>query len=176
MTNQDCRQTILDFIYDRGPFRCTEDLTGHAVSRKPHFFVDYYRRLASPDRAVMNRCLISILLGRDEELNQFVGIVLMVVVYITAQIDGTGLEDYRTDLLDVLKDPKRRESWDNEVDQNPNFFQDWRYAMGLVNILIALQTPGISALVEEMAASSQSHKFRKGLEKTVANQEKPISD
>jgi hypothetical protein len=175
MTNQDCRQALLDFIHDRGPFRRAEDLTGHAASQKPHIFVEYYRGLSSSDRAVMNGCLMSVLLGRDEELNQFAGIILMVVLYITKQISETGLEGYRTDLLDVLKDPKRRESWANEVDQKSNFFHDRRYATGLVNILVALRTPGISSFVEELAASSQSRKFRKALEKLIAIHGNPRS-
>jgi hypothetical protein len=74
----------------------------------------------------MNGCLISALLGRDEELGKFGGIILMVILDIAIQIDRTGLENYRIDLLDVLKDPERRESWDNEVDQNPHFFEDRR--------------------------------------------------
>jgi hypothetical protein len=163
------RDALLDFIYDRGAFAAAGELDGMAVSQKPDLFVSYYHDLGDPERATMNAMLISALLGSDKDLAKFGGIVLILILAVLQRTSATGLEVFRPELLQELDNPKRRQSWLEELDHSAEFRQDWRYPLGIIRILGAFRTPEVLAKAGEMARLTRSSEFRQKLEEFIAD-------
>lgn len=171
MKDQSCNK-LWDFIYDRGAFASAEELEGMAVSQKPDLFVTHYLKLPAAEREAMNACLMSALLGKDKELGKFGGIVLVLVLAVLQRTPGTGFEAFQSELIQELENPERHQAWLQERNESSDFRRDWRYALGILRILAALQTPGVVEIATTMAKSARTDEFRRKLEEIAVTDSK----
>lgn len=168
MTENECCAVLLDFIFDRGIFGSAAELEGMAVSQKPDVFVEYYSRLSGADRLMVNACLISSLVGKIPQTERFAGILVMVVLALVDRIPETGLESFQSELLEELNNPKVRDSWLEGCEGESDFRRNWRYALGMINILNKLHVSEVRTVAAGLAASTRSSWFREKLNEILS--------
>jgi hypothetical protein len=154
------RRTLLDFIYDRGEFCANESLEGMEASQKSDLFVEHYAKLSQDERGEMNGCLVSALLGRNEETAKFSGIMVLLILSLVRRVPRTGLDAFELDLIQELRNPRLNQSWLQKSEEIEDFRRNWRYALGIINILNELRVPAVRSIVMELASATQSERFQ----------------
>lgn len=173
MTDRDCREVLLDFLYDRGVFASAKEFEGPEASTKPNLFIAFHRKLSEPDQAMMNLQLMAALMGKDEELARFGGIFLQLLLAVLRRSSANGLEAFQPSLLQELRDPAKQQGWLRGSEESPDFRRDWRYAVGLIRILRSLGSPEVIEIASEMATLARSPEFRNKLEEILADDPRP---
>jgi hypothetical protein len=162
MTNQEACDYLEAFFGARRPFAAAAELPGHASSRIPEVFLNWFQGLDPQDREIVVNALVSFVLVGDSN-NAHVPAASALLAEMAAKYprDFAFATRDRLEVFALRGENLSRwvEDQDSESEGQTDYRSRWRFALCLWNTLYALKSPRAQDLFEQLSTRSRDEFF-----------------
>jgi hypothetical protein len=166
ITRSDASTLLGSFFRGDTPFERTKELSGHASSRIPDIFCDWFGHLTEEDKRVVANVLVESVI-ESGELDENLPQACFLMVEVATRCQASIPESAVARVEQVLRRSDGVRTWLNDVesddDGRKNFRMRWRFALALWNFLWVVGSPVADELFEVFVSGAKDPHFARSI-------------